>query len=61
MNNKNIRIRNDGRVLHDMHLFQVKSPDESNGPFDLYRRLATIPGEEADRPLGERNCPLVNQ
>jgi branched-chain amino acid transport system substrate-binding protein len=52
-------IRPDGRKIHDMYLFKVKKPAESYGEWDLYHRLATIPGDEAFRPLGEGNCPLV--
>jgi branched-chain amino acid transport system substrate-binding protein len=52
-------IRKDGRKLHDMYLFAVKTPAESAGPWDLYKRLATIPATEAFRPLAESECPLV--
>ncbi|MFC7706250.1 ABC transporter substrate-binding protein [Plastorhodobacter daqingensis] len=52
-------IRIDGRKLHDMYLFEVKAPSESTSPWDLYTLLATIPAEEAFRPLEESECPLV--
>ena len=52
-------IRADGRHVHDMYLFRVKSPDQSQGPWDYYELLATIPAEEAFRPLDQGNCPLV--
>ena len=52
-------IRVDGRALHNMYLFEVKKPSESTGPWDLYKLLATVPGDEAFRPLSEGNCPLV--
>jgi len=52
-------IRADGRKLHDMYLFQVKSPAESKGPYDYYKLRATIPAAEAFRPLKDGNCPLV--
>ncbi len=52
-------IREDGRVMRDMYLYQVKSPAESKGPWDYYKLLATIPPEEAFRPLDKGNCPLV--
>jgi branched-chain amino acid transport system substrate-binding protein len=52
-------IREDGRKLHDMYLFEVKSPEESKGPWDYYKVRATIPADEAWRPLEEGNCPLV--
>jgi branched-chain amino acid transport system substrate-binding protein len=52
-------IRADGRHLHDMYLFRVKAPDASQGPWDYYEPVATIPAEEAWRPLKEGGCPLV--
>ncbi|SJZ51119.1 branched-chain amino acid transport system substrate-binding protein [Enhydrobacter aerosaccus] len=52
-------IRPDGRNMHAMYLFEVKSPSESKGPWDYYKLLATIPGEEAFRPLDKGDCPLV--
>lgn len=56
---KNGKIREDGRMVHDMYLAQVKTPDESEGEWDLYKILRTIPGDEAYRPLSESQCPLV--
>ena len=53
-------IRADGRKLHDMYLFEVKTPAASKGPWDLYKLRATIPAAEAFRPLKEGNCPLVS-
>ena len=52
-------IRADGRKIHDMYLFEVKTPAESTGEWDLYKRVATIPGDTVFRPLGEGGCPLV--
>jgi branched-chain amino acid transport system substrate-binding protein len=52
-------IRQDGRKLHPMYLFEVKKPAESKGPWDYYKLRATIPAEEAFRPLGDGGCPLV--
>jgi branched-chain amino acid transport system substrate-binding protein len=52
-------IRADGRLVRDMYLFQVKSPAESRGGFDYYKLVATIPGEQAFRPLGEGGCSLA--
>jgi branched-chain amino acid transport system substrate-binding protein len=52
-------IREDGRVMRDMYLYQVKSPAESKGPWDYYKLLATIPPEEAFRPIEKGNCSLV--
>ena len=56
---QNGRIREDGRMVHDMYLMQVKTPAESKGPWDFYKLLATVPGDEAFRPLSESVCPLV--
>ena len=52
-------IREDGRKIHPMYLFQVKSPQESKGDWDYFKLLATIPLEQAFRPLAEGHCPLV--
>lgn len=54
------RLREDGRKIHDMHLFQVKTPAESKSPWDIYKLVRTIPGEEAFRPLAEGACPMVH-
>jgi branched-chain amino acid transport system substrate-binding protein len=56
---KNGRLREDGRLVHDMYFAQVKTPSESKGPWDYYKILATIPGDQAFRPLAEGGCPLV--
>ncbi|WP_372424123.1 ABC transporter substrate-binding protein [Salinarimonas chemoclinalis] len=53
-------IRQDGRKIHDMYLFEVKAPEDSQGPWDYYTLRATIPAAEAFRPLAEGECPLVN-
>jgi len=52
-------IRQDGRKIHPMYLFEVKKPAESKGPWDYYKLRATIPAEEAFRPLADGGCPLV--
>jgi len=52
-------VRQDGRKIHDMYLFEVKKPGESKGEWDLYKLLATVPAEQAFRPLNEGGCPLV--
>jgi branched-chain amino acid transport system substrate-binding protein len=52
-------IRVDGRKLHPAYLFEVKKPEESKYPGDFYKLRATIPANEAFRPLNEGNCPLV--
>jgi branched-chain amino acid transport system substrate-binding protein len=55
---RNGHIRGDGMLVHDMYLYEVKKPSESKGPWDLYKLIATIPGEEAfKRPHGNA-CPL---
>ncbi|MGQ4878097.1 ABC transporter substrate-binding protein [Billgrantia sp. LNSP4103-1] len=53
-------ICEDGRMVHDMYLVEVKSPEESEGEWDLYRILRTIPGDEAFLPLERSGCSLVN-
>jgi branched-chain amino acid transport system substrate-binding protein len=52
-------VREDGRKIHPMYLFEVKKPGESKGEWDLYKVRATIPADEAFRPLKDGNCPLV--
>jgi branched-chain amino acid transport system substrate-binding protein len=56
---KNGRIRQDGRLVRDMYLFRVKSPEESKYRFDYYKLLTTIPGDEAFKPMEEGGCPLL--
>ena len=58
---KNGHIREDGRMVHDMYLFEVKKPDESKGDWDLYNLLATVPGDEAFRPMSEGGCPYIKK
>ena len=53
-------VRADGRVIHPAYLFEVKKPEESKYPGDFYKTRATIPADEAFRPLNEGNCPLVS-
>ncbi len=52
-------IRPDGRKIHPAYLFEVKSPEESKYPGDFYKLRATIPADEAFRPMKDDNCPLV--
>ena len=52
-------IREDGRKIHPAYLFEVKSPEESRGPWDYYKLAGTVPADQAFRPLEEGNCPLV--
>ena len=54
-------IRADGRKMHSMYLFEVKKPSESKGAYDYYKLVATIPGEEAFRPMELGECPLVKK
>ncbi len=53
------KIRADGWLMHDMFLFQVKSPQESKSKWDVYKALATIPADEVASPLTTSKCPLV--
>jgi branched-chain amino acid transport system substrate-binding protein len=54
-------IRVDGRAIHPAYLFQVKTPAESKYPWDYYNLIATIPADEAFRPLAQSECPLVKK
>jgi len=58
---KHGRIREDGRMVHDMYLFEVKKPSESTTPWDYYKLKATIPAEQAFQPLSKSTCPLVKK
>jgi branched-chain amino acid transport system substrate-binding protein len=58
---KNGSVREDGRVIRDMYLMQAKTPEESKGAWDLVKMVATVPGNEAFRPLNEGGCPLVTK
>lgn len=53
------RVRQDGRAIHDMYLFEVKGPAESKGPYDFYKLLGAVPAETAFRPLETGGCALV--
>jgi branched-chain amino acid transport system substrate-binding protein len=53
------KVRVDGRVIHPAYLFEVKKPEESKHPGDFFKLRATIPADEAFRPLKDDNCPLV--
>src|SRR5689334_4050318 len=57
---KNGHVREDGRLVHDMLFVQVKTPAESKGPWDYYKILGTVPGDQAFRSLAEGGCPLVH-
>jgi branched-chain amino acid transport system substrate-binding protein len=58
---KNGHIREDGRMVHDMYLFEVKKPSESKGRWDDYKLLATVPGDQAFQSLEQSRCPLVKK
>ncbi len=58
---KNGQIREDGRMVHDMYLLQVKKPSESTAPWDYYHVRATIPAAEAFQPLSASRCPLIKK
>ncbi|MEF9966345.1 MAG: ABC transporter substrate-binding protein [Comamonas sp.] len=58
---KNGRLREDGMMVHDMYLFQVKSPQESKAPWDYYKVISTVPADKAFVPLSESACPLVKK
>jgi len=55
---RNARLREDGRLLRDMYLLEVKKPEESQGKWDVLKVIATIPPSEAWRPASEGQCPL---
>jgi branched-chain amino acid transport system substrate-binding protein len=54
-------IREDGRKIHPAYLVEVKKPNESKGPYDYYKVRATIPADQAFRPIGEGECSLVKK
>ncbi len=54
---RHAHLRADGRMVHDYYVFQVKQPAESTGPWDLYKLVDTIPGDQAFRPMTQGLCP----
>jgi branched-chain amino acid transport system substrate-binding protein len=54
-------LREDGRMVHDEYLTEIKTPAESTGPWDLVKILKTVRGEETFRPLAESECPLIRR
>ncbi|MFT3780099.1 MAG: ABC transporter substrate-binding protein [Ottowia sp.] len=58
---KNGKLREDGRMVHDMYLVQAKKPSESKDPWDLVKLVRVVPGDEAFRPLSKSECPLVKK
>jgi branched-chain amino acid transport system substrate-binding protein len=55
---KNGKVLANGRMVHDVYLFQVKSPAESKAPWDYYKKLATIPGDQAFATVKESGCTV---
>ena len=55
------KLRPDGRMVHDVYLVQIKSPAESRGDWDLLKLVATIPGDQAFRPLADGGCPALQR
>jgi branched-chain amino acid transport system substrate-binding protein len=58
---KNVKIREDGRVLHPFHLMQLKTSAESKAPYDDFKLVKTISSDDAYQPLSESTCPLVKK
>ncbi|TYL84006.1 ABC transporter substrate-binding protein [Bradyrhizobium cytisi] len=58
---RNGKVREDGLMLHDMYLVEVKQPSESKAPWDYYKILATIPADQAFPSLEQSECPLVRK
>ena len=58
---QNAKIRPDGLLEHDMYIAQVKTPSESKGPWDYYKIIKTMSGEDAFGKLADSKCPLVNK
>ena len=54
-----LTVRPDGRAIHPIHLFEVKAPAASKYPWDYYTRVATIPADQAFRPIAQGGCPMV--
>ena len=55
------QIRADGRMIHDMYLYQVKSPKEASTPWDYYKMIAKVPGEQAFTTVAESKCALIKK
>jgi branched-chain amino acid transport system substrate-binding protein len=54
-----MQIRPDGRGVHAIYLFEVKKPEESKYPYDYYKLIETVPADQAFRPIGQGNCPML--
>ena len=57
---KTVKIREDGRAIFDLDVYQVKSPAESKAPWDLYRKVNSQPGDELFAPLNKTACPFLH-
>ncbi len=55
------KVREDGRMVHDMYLMRIKKPEESKQKWDLYENLAIVPGDEAFRPMADGGCPYLKK
>jgi len=55
------KVLANGRMVHDMYLFEVKKPSESKKPFDYYKQLAVVPGDQAFFSAKDSGCPLTKQ
>ena len=58
---RNGKLREDGRMIHDMYLMQVKKQADSKYPWDYYTLKATIPAAEAFQPMSASRCPMVKK
>ena len=58
---KNGKLREDGRMVHDMYLFQVKTPAESKAPWDYYKLKGTVKGDDAFQSLANSRCPAFKK
>jgi branched-chain amino acid transport system substrate-binding protein len=54
-------IQPNGRTIHSAYLFEVKKPSESKAPWDFYKLVGTVPGDQAFTPLSESKCPLLKK
>ena len=58
---KNGKLREDGRFIHDMYVYEVKKPSESKYAWDYEKLRAVIPGDEAFRSVADSKCPLLKK
>jgi branched-chain amino acid transport system substrate-binding protein len=61
MYTKNGYIREDGSMIHDMYLMQVKKPSEATKPWDYYKQLTTVPGAQAFTSIADSKCALIKK